>query len=139
MPRIVMGIDRYVRTHRISSPTNPTLLADGSPNACNLCHLDRPIEWTLDELDRGWETKLHAKVSPAALAKVYGRDAAVGEVWLASKTPALRLIATHAYTRSPLATYVMDKLRAGLTDPLAYVRAWTRFALDDLNPPVKAK
>jgi hypothetical protein len=43
MPKLVMGIDRYVRTHRISSPTNATLLAEGAPNACNLCHLDRPI------------------------------------------------------------------------------------------------
>jgi hypothetical protein len=130
MPRIVMGIDRYVRTHRISSPTTPQLLAEGSPNACNLCHLDRPIEWTLDELDRGWETKLAKRVS----TKAYGRDTAVGEAWLASKSPAIRLVATQAYARSPkLAAFVMSQLQKGLEDPLAYVRAWTTFALSELR------
>ncbi|HUS27266.1 MAG TPA: hypothetical protein VMZ53_02120, partial [Kofleriaceae bacterium] len=129
MPKIVMGIDRFVRTHRISSPTNPQLLAEGSPNACNVCHLDRSIDWTLDELDRGWDTKLAKRVS----TKVY-RDNAVGEVWLASKSPALRLVATQAYARSPkLAAYVMPQLRKGLADPLAYVRAWTQLALDALR------
>jgi hypothetical protein len=137
MPRTVMGIDRYVRTHRISSPTNPALLADGSPNACNLCHLDRPIDWTLDELDRGWETKLVKQLaSTPRLSTAYGgRDNAVGEAWLGSKSPAIRLIATHAYARTPkLAAFVLPKLRAGLADPLAYVRAWTKFALDELKP-----
>jgi hypothetical protein len=129
MPRVVMGIDRYVRTHRISSPTNPALLAEGSPNACNLCHLDRPIQWTLDELDRGWETRLAKRVS----TRVYG-DRAVGEVWLGSKSPALRLVAMQAYARNPkLATFVMPQLRAGLADKLAYVRAWTQLAFDDLG------
>ena len=130
MPRIVMGIDRYVRTHRISSPTNAELLAEGSPNACNLCHLDRPIEWTLDELDRGWETKLARRVSP----KAYGRDIAVGDAWLASKSPAIRLVAAQAYARSPkLAAFVMPQLEKGLQDSLAYVRAWTAFALAELR------
>ena len=135
MPKLVMGIDRYVRTHRISSPTNPQLLADGSPNACNLCHLDRSIDWTIDELDRGWETKLARELAPkaSAMAKTY-RDDAVGEVWLASKSPALRLVATQAYARNPkLAAFVLPQLRAGLQDPLAYVRAWTQLALDDLK------
>jgi hypothetical protein len=134
MPRIVMGIDRYVRTHRISSPTHPGLLADGAPNACNLCHLDRPIEWTIDELDRGWETGL-ARALPRSFAKAYGgRETAVGEAWLAAKSPAIRLIATQAYARNPrLAAFVRLQLEKGLTDPLAYVRAWTKFALDDLK------
>ena len=116
MPKIVMGIDRYVRTHRISSPTT---LADASPNACNLCHLDRSFAWTRDELRRGWDVKTKAEAN----------DTPAGERWLAQKSPAIRLIATQAYARSP---YFAD-LRPGLTDALAYVRAWTQFAVDEIR------
>lgn len=116
MPKVVMGIDRYVRTHRISSPTT---LADASPNACNLCHLDRSFAWTRDELRRGWDVKTTADAN----------DTPAGERWLAQKSPAIRLIATQAYARSP---YFAD-LQPGLRDSLAYVRAWTQFALDEIR------
>ncbi len=128
MPRVVMGIDRYVRTHRISSPTDPRIIASAGPNACNLCHLDRPISWTLDELRAGWDVRL----SPAQEA--YGNDeASVGDVWLASASPAVRLIAAHAYARSPLGTYALTDIRKGLTDKLPYVRMWTRFAVEAIT------
>jgi len=128
MPRVVMGIDRYVRTHRISLPSNPTLIADGSPNACNLCHLDRSIEWTLDELRLGWDVKVAANVDR------YG-DASVGDVWLGSSSPAIRLIAAQAYARSSLGRYVLSDIRKGLEDRLPYVRAWTRFAVEAITKP----
>ena len=94
MPRIVMGIDRFVRTHRISSPTNPALLADAAPNACNVCHLDRTIDWTLAELRAGWDVTLAVRTA------AYGDDN-VGDVWLASRSPAIRLIAMQAFARAP--------------------------------------
>jgi hypothetical protein len=65
------------------------------------------------------------------------RDA--GHVWLASKHPAIRLIAAAAYARSPLGVDERPRLEAGLADPLPYVRAWTRFALDDLAGPSRAR
>jgi predicted CXXCH cytochrome family protein len=127
MPRVVMGIDRYVRTHRISSPTDPRLVADAAPNACNLCHLDRSIDWTLAELRAGWDVR----ITPSRDA--YGADdASVGDVWLASRSPAVRLVAAHAYARSPLGLFARRQLERGLQDPLAYVRAWTKLALDEL-------
>lgn len=116
MPKIVMGIDRYVRTHRISSPS--TLSAD-APNACNVCHLDQTLAWTRDELRRGWDVR----------AKADDDDTPTGERWLANKSPAIRLIATMAYARSP---YFVD-LRPGLSDALPYVRAWTQFALEEVR------
>jgi predicted CXXCH cytochrome family protein len=115
MPRVVMGIDRMVRTHRISSPTDRTMLAS-APNACNLCHLDRSVAWTTSELH---------------LPPVGDDDAPAGEAWLASKEPAIRIIAAHAYaaqhTRDALPA--IEKLAR---DPLAYVRAWAQLAIDDL-------
>jgi hypothetical protein len=36
------------------------MLEVGAPNACNLCHLDRSIRWTLAALDTGWGVRLRA-------------------------------------------------------------------------------
>jgi hypothetical protein len=128
MPKVVMGIDRFVRTHRISSPTDPRVLATAGPNACNLCHLDRSIAWTVAELRREFEVRLDPQ-----RWKGYGDpDAAVGEVWLTSTEPALRLIAAAAYARSPLGAAMVPELVRGLADPLAHVRAWTVFALEEV-------
>ena len=118
MPKVTMGLDHYVRTHRISSPTH---LATNEPNACNLCHLDRSLSWTAEEL--------------AAYGAKVARDPSwpeleIGNVWLTGKRTYLRLIAAFAYARSPLGTEA--KLAPGLTDPYAYVRAWTKFAIEDL-------
>jgi len=125
MPRVVMGIDRFVRSHRISSPTNTSMIAAAAPNACNLCHLDRTIGWTLDALrDR------HG-VALAPRTDAYA-DEAVGEVWLASRHPAIRLIAAAAYARSPLGKGELAQIKRGLDDPLAYVRVWTLFAVEDI-------
>jgi hypothetical protein len=38
-----------IRSHRIDSPSIPSTVDGGDgvrPNACNLCHLDRSLEWT---------------------------------------------------------------------------------------------
>lgn len=128
MPRVVMGIDRVVRTHRISSPANPAMLSVAAPNACNLCHLDRPIAWTVDELRRAHDIKLDPRTWSA-----YGElDRSVGDVWLGSKEPALRLMAAAAYARSPLGVYELPALLKGLVDPLPHIRVFTLFAVEEV-------
>jgi hypothetical protein len=46
MPHTTYGLMRAIRSHRIDSPRVKTSLETGRPNACNLCHLDRSLEWT---------------------------------------------------------------------------------------------
>ena len=122
MPKIAMGIDRYVRSHRISSPTNVTMLAAAAPNACNLCHLDRSIRWTLTELQRE-VGNLDAYGDP---------DEAVGAVWLASAEPDIRVTAVMAYARSKLGRYAVAELLSLLDDARPYVRSWTQFAVEEI-------
>jgi hypothetical protein len=128
MPKIVMGVDRFVRTHRISSPSDPRVLAPAGPNACNLCHLDRSIAWTLAELRSQYEVSLDGRGWTS-----YGdAEAAVGDVWLTSTEPAYRIMAAAAYARSPLGAFAVPGLVHGLEDPLAHVRTWTLLALEQV-------
>jgi len=124
MPKVVMGIDRHVRTHRIGSPTDRRMLAAAAPNACNLCHLDRPIEWTIAEL----RSRYSVRRDPRA----WDYRESVGETWLVSTAPAIRLLAAAAYARSPLGKAALPELIALLDDPLAYVRVWAVFAIEDV-------
>jgi len=119
MPRIVQGVSAFVRTHRISSPADPTMLGPGGVNACNLCHLDRSVAWTVAQLTSGWGVE----VAPA------GDDRPAGEAWLASPHGAIRITAAHAYARTQGAAAV-PRLAAIVDDPIAYYRMWTVLAIE---------
>jgi hypothetical protein len=130
MPRIVAGVSAFARTHRISSPSDPTMLAAGAPNACNLCHLDRSIAWTVRELDRGWDVHL---APDATWRASYGDlEAPLGPGWLASPSGQIRITAAAAYARSPFGRAVLPSLELLLEDPDAYDRMWSLFAVEDV-------
>ena len=40
------------RSHRIQSPELVDSVGTGKPHACNLCHLDKSLGWTKDQLSR---------------------------------------------------------------------------------------
>ena len=50
MPHTTYGLLKAIRSHEISSPNVATTLKSGRPQACNLCHLDKTLEWTSDHL-----------------------------------------------------------------------------------------
>lgn len=52
MPRTTYGVLKAIRSHQVSSPKVADQLATGRPNACNLCHLDKPLAWTASQLTR---------------------------------------------------------------------------------------
>ncbi len=133
MPRIVQGISAFVRTHRIAVPVEPALAAIGAPNACNLCHLDRPITWTLDALATGWGVRLAPEDDWAVH---YGGDLAtpVGEAWLTSPVRTYKIAAAAAYARAPdpeVRRGAVPRLLAGLDDARAFYRMFMLFALED--------
>jgi predicted CXXCH cytochrome family protein len=90
MPRINEGLDRVVRTHTIFSPTKVAPIEQNGPNACNLCHLDKPIDWTLGYL-RDWYGR---RYNDAMIAANYPhRPGPVGKGWLKHPFQATRLVA----------------------------------------------
>lgn len=128
MPRYNQGLDEVVRTHRIAAPVEGAMAAKGMANACNLCHLDRSMHWTLNELDRGWQRRMSP--GPDWQAAYGGNlDQPVGEVWLKSASPRMRLVAADAYARSPLGKAMLPRLLPALNDSTAVNRAYALIAL----------
>ena len=117
MPKIVNGLAAVVRTHQISSPTDPRMFAAGAPNACNLCHLDRSVTWTVAALDRQWGVKLQPDESwkPGYGGSLEGPT---GIAWLRHPYPIVRRAAVDAYART-LGKAALPQLIPMLNDPYA--------------------
>jgi hypothetical protein len=94
MPKINEGLEAVVRTHRIFNPTDRQMIEANQPNACNLCHLDKPIDWTIGKLQE-WYGPEH-RFSAAAISANYEPGAAVGIGWLKSSHAPTRLAAAAA-------------------------------------------
>jgi hypothetical protein len=57
MPYTTYGLLRGLRSHTITSPTVTESVETGRPNACNLCHSDKPLGWTAGYLERWYGIK----------------------------------------------------------------------------------
>jgi predicted CXXCH cytochrome family protein len=56
MPHQVYSLMTTHRSHRIQIPALEGSMGTGKPHACNLCHLDKSLGWTRDQLGR-WPGK----------------------------------------------------------------------------------
>jgi hypothetical protein len=128
MPKIVKGVDQAVRSHRISMPVDEKMLARGSFNACNLCHLDKTIGWTLNRLRSQWGRSF---ASEASWREDYGEQP-VGELWLEADDANTRSIAFSAYSRSRLGKSAAERLLRIVDDDIAFNRMWNLFAFEDV-------
>jgi hypothetical protein len=52
MPNTTYGLLKAMRSHQVSSPDVAASVSTGRPNACNLCHLDRTLSWTAEQLQQ---------------------------------------------------------------------------------------
>jgi hypothetical protein len=50
MPQVVYSLLNTHRSHRIEIPALASSVETGKPHACNLCHLDKSLGWTRDQL-----------------------------------------------------------------------------------------
>jgi hypothetical protein len=50
MPHTTYGVLKAIRSHQVSNPRVADDVSSGRPNACNLCHLDKTLQWTADYL-----------------------------------------------------------------------------------------
>ena len=56
MPYTTYGLLKTIRSHTVSSPSAAESVETGRPNACNLCHLDKTLEWTADAMAQWYGT-----------------------------------------------------------------------------------
>jgi hypothetical protein len=126
MPRYIQGVDELSRSHRISHPVEESMVRAGSANACNTCHLDKSLRWTLEELDKGWGRRITPQQDWPAHAKL---DEPVGPLWLQGPNNHLRLLAAQCYGRSPLGPAMLPELIRALNDPEPLNRAFHQCAI----------
>ena len=128
MPRMNEGLQDLVRSHQIFSPTNVDMIERNHPNACNMCHTDQPIDWTLSRL-KDWYGKIY---SEKRLSSSYpNRDAPAAINWLASQNASVRLIAADSLMRTK-SFWALDHLLEALDDPFLINRQFAGKGLEKL-------
>ena len=128
MPRINEGLQDLVRTHTIFSPNHRGMLESNHPNACNLCHVERSIDWTLQWLQRWYGTEADRLV----LGRTYtDRKGPVGAGWLESEDEAVRLVGTDAVLRQR-AGWSLRLLLERLDDEFLINRQFATKGIEDM-------
>ncbi len=121
MPHTSVGLMKASRSHQITSPSVQKELATGRPNACNLCHLDRTLQWTAEQLATHWGADMPTLDDEQ-------RDVAAGARWLLTGDAGLRMLAAWGAGRSEArSTAGSDWLApyfARLLDDPYYVVRW---------------
>ncbi len=124
MPRITEGLQDMIRSHKISSPTDPRMIESNQPNACNLCHLDQPIDWTIARL-REWHGDKHVYDDNKLNESHKERAAPTGINYLLSPHEAVRLAGSQAMFKQK-AAWAMPGLVRMLNDPYLINRQFTQ-------------
>ncbi|WP_010587711.1 multiheme c-type cytochrome [Schlesneria paludicola] len=128
MPRINEGLQEVVRTHTIFSPTNRVMIETNQLNACNLCHPEQPIDWTLTHLKRWYGTTFQQRAIDTSYPN---RNLPVAIGWLKSDREAVRLVAADAITRTD-ARWALPDLIGALDDPFILNRQFARIGLEKM-------
>jgi len=128
MPRVNEGLQDVVRTHTIFSPTHTGMLESNHPNACNLCHVEKTIDWTAAKL----ESWYGAAADRLGLDLAYSdRGAPVGAGWLGSDNEAVRLIGADALLRQR-AGWSLELLVSSLDDEFLINRQFAARGIEEL-------
>ena len=75
MPHTSYALMGGIRSHKIDIPRVTTITLNEKPNACNLCHLDKPLQWTADTLTQ-WYGHDAIELNPTY------QNTAAGIVWI---------------------------------------------------------
>jgi len=124
MPHTVLGILKASRSHQVSSPSVQETLETGRPNACNLCHLDRPLGWTAARLAEWYGT-------PEPSLESADQEIGAGVRWLLSGDAGQRALAAWHAGWAPAqeaagTEWIAAHLAPLLEDPYHAVR-WISF------------
>jgi predicted CXXCH cytochrome family protein len=57
MPEVIYGIQAFHKSHQIAVPDPRLTIRRGVPNACNQCHVDRSVNWVMDQVKTLWPAR----------------------------------------------------------------------------------
>ncbi len=92
MPHTSYGLLKGIRSHQIDSPSVKNSLETGRPNACNLCHLDKTLSWTSENLS-AWYSQPTPRLEPDQ------QTTAASLLWLLKGDAGQRALIASAYGR----------------------------------------
>ena len=140
MPRINEGLQDVVRTHTIHSPNATQPLIAKQLNACNLCHTNQTIAWTLKYLENWYDPD--NSQPPLAPGKPGNPDDSrpAGTRWLRSQHESVRLVGLDALARSQ-AGWALPRMLDALDDPFLVnrqfatrtIESWLKLSLSDFG------
>jgi hypothetical protein len=133
MPHTTYGVLKAIRSHQITSPKVASDLATGRPNACNLCHLDRSLDWTASKLNEWFgqtppTLTADQKMIPESVRLAWAGDAGqrVLIAWHFGWKPALETSGTH-WIPAALAPLLTDEYAAVRCVAGRSLQAWPEF------------
>ncbi|MBN9691638.1 MAG: C cytochrome precursor [Verrucomicrobia bacterium] len=94
MPHTTYALFNAIRSHQITSPRVEPSRTHGTPNACNLCHLDRSLAWTAEHLERWYH-------QPAPTLTAEQADLSAAVLWLLKGDAAQRVITAWHFGWAP--------------------------------------
>ncbi len=94
LPHTSYGLLKASRSHTVTSPSVSTEISTDRPNACNLCHLDRSLDWSA-----GWLERWYGIEAPS-LSADQARLAAA-PTWLLSGDAGVRALAAWHFSWGP--------------------------------------
>ena len=102
------------------------MIESNQMNACNQCHVEQPIDWTLTHL-KNWYGKTF---SDRAINENYpNRKQPTAINWLSSDNDSVRLVAADSLSRVN-ARWALPQLIQGLDDPFLLNRQFARIGLE---------
>ena len=131
MPHTTYGLLKAIRSHTISSPDVGKDIAAGRPNACNLCHLDKTLQWTADKLHQWYDI-------PNPDLDQDQRAVAASLLWLLKGDAAQRALAAWSMGWAPAqrtagTAWATPYLAQLLDDPYLAIRMIARTSLRTLD------
>ena len=120
MPYTSYGLLKAIRSHTVGSPSAAETAGVGRPNACNLCHLDKTLAWTAEQLDAWYGI-------PAPPLRDGDRTVAAGLGWMLAGDAGLRALTAWSMGWGPAqeasgTTWMVPHLGEALGDPYDAVR-----------------
>ena len=130
MPHTSFALSTAMRSHRIDSPDVQSSAQTGRPNACNLCHLDKSLEWAGQFMGEWYDA------DPPELT-VEQQTIAASVLWLLKGDAVQRAVAAWHMKWDPARRASGSDWQAGLlaellVDPYAQVRYLASESLEPL-------